>query len=234
MNIGMTDEETGALIRELNEIVWGDPLSPRIVTLKEILGQLRPEPEPLPPRRHYEPPSKGRYRRRGWLLQPIQRNSSVTIPLILQIQQAALDSNSSVTDTLRKAKVACTKLGLREFGNWVDLELNGYTDIPWKDLPKYRELHGTPEAYNPYHGWQPIIFPTGKGEWLWSTARIGMSISAIEDLLRRREGDFVYPYPPEAAAVIRKAINFNISIDVKLDASHIGQILNIVRNIILE
>ena len=31
------------------------------MALKEILGQLRPEPErePLPPRRHYEPPSKG-------------------------------------------------------------------------------------------------------------------------------------------------------------------------------
>jgi len=45
------------------------PLSPRIVALKEILGQLRPEPArpaPLPPRRNYEPPSEGRYgRRRG-------------------------------------------------------------------------------------------------------------------------------------------------------------------------
>jgi hypothetical protein len=40
--------------------------SPRIVALKEILGQLRPEPErePLSPRRHHEPPSKGRYARR--------------------------------------------------------------------------------------------------------------------------------------------------------------------------
>ena len=48
MAIGMTDEETGALIRELNEIVWSDPFSPRIVALKEILGQLRPEPEREP------------------------------------------------------------------------------------------------------------------------------------------------------------------------------------------
>jgi hypothetical protein len=32
------------------------PLSPRIVALKEIPGQLRPAP--LPPRRHYEPPSR--------------------------------------------------------------------------------------------------------------------------------------------------------------------------------
>ena len=70
MNLELTDEQTEALIRELSRIIDGDryPLSPRIVALKEILGQLRPEPErePLPPRRHYEPPSKVRYaRRRG-------------------------------------------------------------------------------------------------------------------------------------------------------------------------
>ena len=70
MHLKLTDEQTEALIRELSQIIDGDryPLSPRIVALKEIMRQLRPEPErePLPPRRHYEPPSKGRYgRRRG-------------------------------------------------------------------------------------------------------------------------------------------------------------------------
>jgi hypothetical protein len=63
MNLAFTNEQTEALIRELSQIVQNDryPLSPRIVTLKEILGKLRPEPgrRPLPPRRHYEPPSKG-------------------------------------------------------------------------------------------------------------------------------------------------------------------------------
>ena len=65
MHLELTDEQTEALILELSQIIDGDryPLSPRIVTLKEILGMMRPEPErePLPPRRHYEPPSKGRY-----------------------------------------------------------------------------------------------------------------------------------------------------------------------------
>jgi len=71
MHLELTDEQTAALVRELSQIVQNDryPLSPRIVALKEILGMLRPEPArpaPLPPRRHYEPPSKGRYgRRRG-------------------------------------------------------------------------------------------------------------------------------------------------------------------------
>jgi hypothetical protein len=68
-NLELTEAQKEALIRELSQIVQNDryPLSPRIVALKEILAQLRPEPArvPLPPRPHYEPPSRGRYRRRG-------------------------------------------------------------------------------------------------------------------------------------------------------------------------
>jgi hypothetical protein len=70
MNLELTDEQTEALIRELSQIIENDryPLSPRIRVLKDNLGQLRPEPArqaPLPPRRNYELPSRGRYRRRG-------------------------------------------------------------------------------------------------------------------------------------------------------------------------
>jgi hypothetical protein len=59
----------GSLVPSASQIIQNDryPLSPRIVALKEILGQLRPEPEREPPlstRRHYELPSKGRYSRR--------------------------------------------------------------------------------------------------------------------------------------------------------------------------
>jgi hypothetical protein len=67
MNLELTDEQTEALIRELNNIVQNDhyPLSPRILLLKEILGLLRPEPErlPLPLLKVYAPPWKGRYKR---------------------------------------------------------------------------------------------------------------------------------------------------------------------------
>jgi AbiTii len=125
----------------------------------------------------------------------------VTVPLILQIQQAALDSNASVTDALRRAKLACAKLGLAEFGDWVDRDLNGYMDIPVKQLPAYRKLHGKPEFYNPFHGWQPIIFNTTKAAEIGSFAPIGMSISAIEESLRdaKADGSFEFPYSPELA-----------------------------------
>jgi hypothetical protein len=68
MNLELADEQAAALERELHDIVENDryPFSPRICTLREILHMIRPEParEPLPPIRRYEPPSKGRYRKR--------------------------------------------------------------------------------------------------------------------------------------------------------------------------
>jgi hypothetical protein len=60
MHLDLSDDETGALIRELHDIVESDkfPFSPRIRTLREILGKLRPEPvrKPLPPPKVYAPP----------------------------------------------------------------------------------------------------------------------------------------------------------------------------------
>ena len=69
MNLELTDEQTEALLRALSQTIENDRylLSPRIRTLKEIRAKIRPEParEPLPSLRHYDPPSKGRYRIRG-------------------------------------------------------------------------------------------------------------------------------------------------------------------------
>ena len=71
MNLDLTDEETTALLRELDNLIDGDRyfLSPRIKTLKAIRAKIRPEPvrEPLPPPlKRYEPPrATARQRRRG-------------------------------------------------------------------------------------------------------------------------------------------------------------------------
>jgi len=71
MYLELNDVQAEVLTRELHSIIQNDryPFSPRIVALKEILGQLRPEPEREPPPRPpkvYAPPTKGRWRpRRG-------------------------------------------------------------------------------------------------------------------------------------------------------------------------
>ena len=72
MNLDLSDPQVEALAQELAGIVEGAryPLSPRISALRTVPGKLRPETvgerrEPLPTRGVYEPPSRGRYRRRG-------------------------------------------------------------------------------------------------------------------------------------------------------------------------
>jgi hypothetical protein len=71
MKLELSDEQAVALLSELDRIIDGDrfPLSPRIRNLKEIRSMIRPEevhePLPPPPLKRYEPPSRGRYRRRG-------------------------------------------------------------------------------------------------------------------------------------------------------------------------
>ena len=70
MNLELTDEETAALLRELDGLIDGARyfLSPRIKTLKAIRSKIRPEPvrEPLPPPpKRYEPPRASARQRRS-------------------------------------------------------------------------------------------------------------------------------------------------------------------------
>ena len=66
----LSGDEKLTLVAALKRSIAEDryPLSPRVQTLTAILARLQPPkaaPVPLPPRKHYEPPSKGRYSRRG-------------------------------------------------------------------------------------------------------------------------------------------------------------------------
>ena len=68
MQLDLSDDETTALTRLLTNTIDTDryPLSPRIQVLKAILGKIRLEPvrEPMPPRKHYEPPRATARKRR--------------------------------------------------------------------------------------------------------------------------------------------------------------------------
>jgi hypothetical protein len=68
MTLDLSDPETDALATLLRRIIDDDrfPLSPRIQTLRAILGKIRPEPtrEPLPPPKVYAPPRATTARRR--------------------------------------------------------------------------------------------------------------------------------------------------------------------------
>jgi AbiTii len=71
----------------------------------------------------------------------------IAMPTIIeQIQLDALSKSVSVSDLLRRVKLAAVKLGLGQIEDWVERELNGYKT----EVPDYRVVHGVPMAKHPY------------------------------------------------------------------------------------
>jgi hypothetical protein len=58
--------------------------------------------------------------------------------LLREIQATAVDSSSDIATLLRKCKILAFRLGNDDFKNWIDQELNGYSEI--SDLPQYRKI----------------------------------------------------------------------------------------------
>jgi len=154
-------------------------------------------------------------------------------PLILQIQADCLDTNVFVANILRKAKVAATKLELRDFLEWIDKELNGYTD----NVPNYRQISGEPKAWNPYHGWQPILTKNGMFAEVISRAPIGQAIGPMEEEVRKpRSPDFmlIFPYPPAAKARLIASLEVPTDIHIRLSEGSVIGIIDTVKNMILD
>ena len=120
------------------------------------------------------------------------------MPMVLKLQADAINEDVSVASLLRTAKALATKLDLEDALIWIDRELNGYEQLATEDLPAYRRCTGEPKAWNPYHGWQPIHFEDAETMKLCSSAPIGQSLGAIEEMLRNR--------PDTGHLAVRKAM----------------------------
>jgi hypothetical protein len=159
---------------------------------------------------------------------------TAAVPLILKLQAEAANPNASVTNLLRMAKIAATKLDLKDALVWIDRELNGYMDLKIEDLPPYRRPMGVPQAYNPVHGWQPIQFPDTKTADLFSEAYIGWALGAIERSVgERSEGSYAFPYRPEEKIAIQQSLRFRVDVQISLQRAQLWNIVEQVRNLIL-
>lgn len=155
-------------------------------------------------------------------------------PLILQIQDDCLNYKVPVVQILRKAKVAAVKLQLSDFLAWINSELNGY-DCEIDKLPPYRIVEGRPKAFNPVHGWKPILFEDVEFARLLSKAPIGQAIGPLEEMLSHPKGDSLYSftYPPEIVFNISKSLGFVTDVHMELSRACGLGIIDAVRNIVL-
>ena len=76
--------------------------------------------------------------------------------IVLELQEEALSSDIDILSLLRKAYLIARKLSLSDFSEWLNFEMNGYPTTC--DVPDYRIAYGEIKAWNPYHGWIPVIF----------------------------------------------------------------------------
>ncbi len=85
------------------------------------------------------------------------KDGDVKNSLVIEIQRLATESRHDISDLLRKALLAATKLKLEDFKEWVSKELNGYRE---GKIPDYRQARASIHMKNPYHGLIPVVFPS--------------------------------------------------------------------------
>ena len=150
--------------------------------------------------------------------------------IVAEIQRGALDSSTSLSDLLRKAKVVASKLGQQQPLGWVESELNGYEG----GVPEYRILHGQAKIRNPYRGWQPfLIGDLGLQEQVCGR-HMQNPVRELEHLLSSI-GDILVPLPDEFSASLCEAAGASAyPIAIFLPKNGVVKILDIVRTKILD
>ena len=155
--------------------------------------------------------------------------------LVRDLQRDALNQSISVVELLQKSLVVATKLKQDDFRAWVQLELDGYKDT---DVPSYRVVHGSPKVFNPYRGYQPLIFEDAKEAELYSRMHFNMPIGEIEHSMDRGKGKssgtFNVSYNAKVEGGLMKAIEFNLQPSLHVSTSQFQKILDAGRKIVLE
>ena len=154
--------------------------------------------------------------------------------LVDQLQADALDTNASISALLRKVKIAAVKLSLDDALGWVQRELDGYKDK--NDLPSYREVRGNPVGWNPYHGWQPMMFGDERIDEMVSEVTLFDPIGLYESMLQKGEAPtLLKPLPPGLVVQINNITGWNIpKAAIEFPKGALTNIVDQVRNLVLD
>lgn len=151
---------------------------------------------------------------------------------MLDLQKEAYDSKSNVVALLRKAYVVARKLKLEEFGNWINDELNGYQS--YEKTPEYRQVYGQLKALEPFHGrWIPVLIEHSEIMNMLNTRKLVQPISEVE-ALANGESDVMLTFPYEARKMLVKFTGEETEYILLVSKNQIGNVVDNVRNIVLE
>ena len=156
--------------------------------------------------------------------------------IVQELQRDSVENKTVITELLRKSLLVARKLKIKDFEVWIQKELNGYGVSKTDQIPMYRHLKGSPKAWNPYHGWIPVMFENAKHEEVLSSVACAQPISEIEHMLSHLspEGFFESKYSPEALRAMNASNGRDYNITLHLTAASLHRIVDSVRNIVLD
>jgi len=132
--------------------------------------------------------------------------------VVLELQQEILSTNCDILSALRKAHVIARKLNLVEFDSWIQGELQGYKE--YSDIPDYRSVHGSLQAWNPYRGWIPTMIPSSEMEQTICNHKLRDSLSSLIELYNKNStGSFEIQFNGEILSALNKM--FDVPIEMK-------------------
>lgn len=150
--------------------------------------------------------------------------------IIIQLQEEALNDSIDIETLLRKAYFVARKLQLKEFEEWISCEQNGYHT----EVPNYRYVGGEIKAWNPYHGWIPVIME-GKMADMLSSMPMSQPISSISDTYYNSDGAVSFVLGGELTDFLNKNTTaFETKYSFRSSKSELKKIISAVRNKILD
>ena len=151
--------------------------------------------------------------------------------IVLELQREALEQDGDILSLLRKAYLIAKKLQLNDFEQWVNKELKGYENDD--NLPTYRCLYGEVKAWNPYHGWIPVVFPEEYG--FLNEYKADDSIANLIDVYRNSDGHMaVVNFPAGINTMLNETAPFQTKYALFISVNQIFNIGESVRTAILE
>lgn len=154
--------------------------------------------------------------------------------IVLELQSEAMDSDTKISDLLRKSIVIARKLGIKDFEDWGKQELNGYNNNTDKH-PQYREIRATLQWLNESRGWCPVVSTNDDILDIIESVKLNESITELEQLVRS-EKNYLYVSLTNKQQKMISELGDNGFTQFRLlfGKSQAQRIIDMVRNIILE
>ncbi|MBA0288579.1 hypothetical protein D7Y39_01820 [Stenotrophomonas maltophilia] len=153
--------------------------------------------------------------------------------LVHEIQLDAANAEVSVSALLRKALIVSTKLNVFEDVAWIKAELSGYGDGIGVEIPVYRQLRGTPQVRNPYHGYIPLQMPPETQEALCKVS-LNFSAAEIEAVLNQKDGNVRLTFSAKVTDYLLRSMDVPMQPVLSFSASAFVKVLDCVRNRVLQ